>query len=68
MFKNPESTEIQNKLIIWGINTTFVIYKTSLSILCIQGTKAKALLKVINVNLVMKIKNSLVCSLRQDGI
>ena len=55
-----ENTENHGSLVFQVINT--VIYSTFLSVLYVYGTTLKALIKIINVNVVMKPKRSCPCS------
>ena len=46
------------KLIFRGIKTIYLIWSTLLSILCVQDTPLKVLLKVVNENLPLKLEGS----------
>ena len=57
MFENLENTD---SLIFQVINT--IIGSTFLIVLFVRGTALKVLMKIINVNVVMKLKSSFPCS------
>ena len=65
MFKNMENMENHDSLIFQVINT--IIYSTFLSILCVYGKTLKVFIKIININVVMKLKRSFPCSWSQIG-
>ena len=58
IFDNPEITEYFYKLIFQGIKAIYLIWSTSLSILCDQDLTLKVLLKVIKENLSLKLESS----------
>ena len=58
--RKPGKHENHDLLIFQVINT--IIYSTSPSVLCVCSTTVKVLIKIINVNVVMKLKRSFPCS------
>ena len=46
-----------HKLISWGTKTIYLILRTFLGILCVQGTILKLMLKVINEHLLLLLEN-----------
>ena len=55
------------KLIFQGIKTIYLISRALLSILCVQDTTLKALLKVIEKNLLLKLESGFSCYESQKG-
>ena len=56
----PKCWKTHYQLIFQIIN--IIIYSTFPTVLCVHGTALKVFLKLINVNLVMKLKRSFTCS------
>ena len=57
-----------HKFISWGIKTINLISSTFLSIMCVQNTTLKVLLKVINKHLLLKVESDFACYQSQNDI